>query len=88
LIIPTDDLRDQATAFNRRITSEMAEKPDLARMVEGLEKSFQSERPNNGMGPVTPRSAEVPDAESIAAELEGYLARHQKNKNESDEEED
>lgn len=88
LVFPTDDLRDKATAFTRRITNEMAEKPDLARMVEGLEKSFQSERSGNGMGPVKPKSREVPDADSIAAELEGYLARHQQNKNENDEDQD
>lgn len=88
LVFPTDELRDRSATFTRRITSEMADKPDLARMVEGLEKSFQSERAGNGMGPVKPKSREVPDADAIAAELEGYLARHQRNKNENDEDQD
>ncbi|MFN4846265.1 MAG: proteasome assembly chaperone family protein [Rhodoluna sp.] len=88
LVFPTDDLRDDGVAFIRRLQSEIADKPDLARMVESLEKSFQSEKSANGMGAVKPRQNEVPDAEAIAAELEGYLARHQKNKRESEEDED
>ncbi|NDC47875.1 MAG: PAC2 family protein [Micrococcales bacterium] len=88
LVFPTDDLRDDGVAFLRRLQSEIADKPDLARMVEGLEKSFQSEKSSNGMGAVKPRQSEVPDAETIAAELEGYLARHQKNKRENEEDED
>lgn len=88
LVFPTDDLRDDGVAFLRRLQTEIADKPDLARMVEGLEKSFQSEKTSNGMGAVKPRQSEVPDAETIAAELEGYLARHQKNKRDSEEDED
>ncbi|NDD26063.1 MAG: PAC2 family protein [Actinobacteria bacterium] len=88
LVFPTDDLRDDGVAFLRRLQTEIADKPDLARMVEGLEKSFQSEKSSNGMGAVKPRQSEVPDAETIAAELEGYLARHQKNKRDSEEDED
>lgn len=88
LVFPTDDLRDDGVAFLRRLQVEISDKPDLARMVEGLEKSFQSEKSSNGMGAVKPRQNEVPDAETIAAELEGYLARHQKNKRDSEEEED
>lgn len=88
LVFPTDDLRDEGVAFVRRITAEMVEKPDLARMVESLEKSFQSDKSAGGMGAVKPRSNEEPDAEIIAAELEGYLARHQRNKDENEEDED
>jgi len=88
LVFPTDDLRDEGVAFIRRLNQEIAEKPELARMIEGLEKSFQSEKSANGMGAVKPRQNEVPDAEEIAAELEGYLAQHQKNKSENEEDED
>ena len=63
----------------------MAEKPELARMVEGLEKSFQSEKSSNGMGAVKPRVSEIPDAETLAAEFEGYLARRQANQDDEDE---
>lgn len=87
-VFPTDDLRDEGVEFLRRLNTEMTDKPDLARMVEGLEKSFQSEKSSNGMGAVKPRQNEVPDAESIAAELEGYLARHQRNKRENEQDDD
>jgi len=88
LVFPTDDLRDEGVAFTRRITQQMSENQELARMVESLETSFQSEKSANGMGAVKPREREIPDADEIAAELEGYLASHQKNKLENDEDQD
>ena len=88
LVFPADELRDEGVAFLRRIAQEMVDKPDLARMVEGLEKSFQSEKSANGMGAVKPRESEVPDADAIAAELESYLASHQKNNNDDEEGQD
>ncbi|NBR64330.1 MAG: PAC2 family protein [Micrococcales bacterium] len=88
LVFPTDELRDEGVAFTRRITQQMAENQELSRMVESLETSFQSEKASNGMGAVKPREREIPDADQIAAELEGYLASHQKNKLENDEDQD
>jgi len=88
LVFPTDDLRDEGVAFVRRLTKQMAETPDLAGMVHNLETSFKSERSNTGMGAVKSPERELPDADQIAAELEGYLASHQKNKIENDEDQD
>jgi len=88
LVFPTDDLRDEGVAFTRRITQQMSENVELARMVESLETSFQSDKAANGMGAVKPREREIPDADQIAAELEGYLASHQKNKLDNDEDQD
>jgi hypothetical protein len=88
LVFPTDELRDEGVAFTRRITQQMSENQELSRMVESLESSFQSEKAANGMGAVKPREREIPDADEIAAELEGYLASHQKNKLENDEDQD
>jgi hypothetical protein len=58
----------------------MLENQDLARMVATLETSFKSERSTNGMSGIRTPDQTVPDAEQLAAELEGYLASHQKNK--------
>ena len=88
LVFPTDELRDEGVAFTRRITQQMSENQELSRMVESLESSFQSEKAANGMGAVKPREREIPDADEIAAELEGYFASHQKNKLENDEDQD
>jgi len=88
LVFPTDELRDEGVAFTRRITQQMSENQELNRMVESLEISFQSEKAANGMGAVKPREREIPDADQIAAELEGYLASHQKNKLDNDEDRD
>ena len=63
LVFPTDDLRDEGDAFLRRITAQMAENQDLARMVENLESSFQNERSANGLGSVKPRERAIPDAD-------------------------
>jgi hypothetical protein len=64
----------------------MAENQDLARMVANLESSFQNEKSANGLGSVKPRERAIPDADQIAAELEEYLASHQKNKLDNEEE--
>jgi hypothetical protein len=88
LVFPTDDLRDEGTQFVRRLTKQMAENPELAGLVANLETSFKSDRANTGMGSVKSPRREIPDADQIAAELEGYLASHQKNKLENDEDQD
>jgi hypothetical protein len=88
LVVPTDDLRDEGTQFVRRLTKQMAENPELAGLVANLETSFKSDRANTGMGSVKSPQREIPDADQIAAELEGYLASHQKNKLENDEDQD
>lgn len=88
LVFPTDDLRDEGVEFVRRLTKQIADNPDLAGLVANLETSFKSDRANSGMGAVKSPQREIPDADQIAAELEGYLASHQKNKLESDEDQD
>ncbi|MFZ4065580.1 MAG: proteasome assembly chaperone family protein [Rhodoluna sp.] len=88
LVFPTDDLRDEGVAFVRRLSKQMEENSDLAGMVANLETSFKSERTGSGMGAVKSPERELPDADEIAAELEGYLASHQKNKLENDEDQD
>jgi len=88
LVFPTDDLRDEGTQFVRKLTKQMAENPELAGLVANLETSFKSDRANTGMGSVKSPQREIPDADQIAAELEGYLASHQKNKLENDEDQD
>lgn len=88
LVFPTDDLRDEGVAFIRRITKQMEENQELAAMVHNLETSFKSDRANSGMGAVKSPEREIPDADQIAAELEGYLASHQKNKLENEEDQD
>jgi hypothetical protein len=66
----------------------MAENTELAGLVANLETSFKSDRANTGMGSVKSPERQIPDADQIAAELEGYLASHQKNKLENDEDQD
>ncbi len=80
LVFPTDDLRAEGLVFERRLAGQMLENQDLARMVANLETSFKSERATNGMSGIRTPDESVPDAEQLAAELEGYLASHQKNK--------
>ena len=88
LVFPTDDLRDEGVEFVRRLTKQISENPDLAGLVANLETSFKSDRANSGMGAVKTPQRDIPDADQIAAELEGYLASHQKNKLENDEDQD
>ena len=88
IVFPTDDLRDEGVEFLKNLTTQVAENPDFAQMIAGLEHSFQTNRASNGMGAVRPKDQNVIDADQIAAELEGYLASRQKNNKEGDEEQD
>lgn len=78
LIFKTDPFRDESARFLRKINDQMAENPELQRMVTTLEQGFQA-----GAGPMQTSIArptpKVPSADEIAAELEDYLASKSRN---------
>ena len=81
LVIPTDELREQAKEFLVTLAENISQNQELARMVDGLEKSFQGE---GSAGPMRfeRQAPSVPSADEIAAELEDYLTLKRKNDDE------
>jgi PAC2 family len=84
LVFPTDALRDEARAFNKKIADKVAENEDLAKMVANLEQGYQSGKGTTFGARMTPQGEDVPNAEEIAAELEDFLASRRLNELDGD----
>ena len=78
LVFPTDKLRDDGRDFLKNLEENIAQNAELAKMVEGLERSFQNEG-GNGLMRFERQAPVVPSADEIAAELEDYLSIKRKN---------
>jgi hypothetical protein len=78
LIFPTERLRDEGRDFAQKIDSQVETNAELARLVGTLEKRHDAYLLDNPLrSPLTDVDGEVPSADSIAAELEDFLAsRH------------
>ncbi len=79
LIFPTDQLREEAVSFLRRIEAKVSESPELAKMVENLETGYQSGKGTTFGARMTPRAQDIPDADQIASELEDFLTSRRLN---------
>ena len=79
LIFPTDQLREESTAFLRRIESKVAESTELAKLVENLETGYQSGKGTTFGARMTPRTQDLPDADQIASQLEDFLTSRRLN---------
>jgi hypothetical protein len=84
LVFPTDKFRDASVKFHKKLDAQIAENPELARMVQSLEQGYQNELIGPGRAPINKPAAKIPSAEEIAAELEDYLASRRKNSVEDD----
>jgi len=75
LIFPTDSLREQQRAFVAKVEDQVKGNQELQRLVRTLEERHDSYMKDNPLrSPFVDSDGEVPDAESIAAELERFLA--------------
>jgi hypothetical protein len=75
LIFPTDQLREQNRDFVARIDEQVAENPELAKLVGTLEARYDAYMEGSTLrSPLTDEDGELPSADEIAAELEKFLA--------------
>lgn len=85
LVFPTDDLRDDGAKFLTKLHQQISENAELQKMIATLEQGYQNEVSGPSRSPVRKPFVKMPNADEIAAELEGYLASRQRNKSEDDE---
>jgi hypothetical protein len=82
LVFPTDSLREEGVKFTQEITKNIAENPELSKLVANLETGYNTDQ----SGTFSPKQAQsglsVPSADEIAAELEDYLSLKRKQSNE------
>jgi hypothetical protein len=78
LIFPTEPLRELGRDFLLKIDDQVANNPELARLVSTLEERHDSYMEDNPMrSPLMGVDGELPSADALAAELENFLAsRH------------
>ncbi|TXK17477.1 proteasome assembly chaperone family protein [Homoserinibacter sp. GY 40078] len=75
LIFPTDDLREQSREFMQKVEEQVGGNAELERLVATLEARHDSYMEENPIpSPLVDESGELPNAETIAAELERFLA--------------
>ncbi|MEP6479933.1 MAG: PAC2 family protein [Rhodoglobus sp.] len=75
LIFPTDRLREENRDFLGKIDGQVANNPELARLVGTLEERHDSYMEDNPLrSPLTDEDGELPTADEIAAELQNFLA--------------
>jgi len=75
LLFPTDQLREDGREFLAKIEGQVEGNAELARMVGTLEERHDSYMEDNPLrSPLMDEDGELPSADSIAAELEKFLA--------------
>jgi hypothetical protein len=79
LVFPTDDLRDDGSQFLTKLNEQIAENPELQKMIATLEQGYQNEVTGPSRAPIRKPFVKLPNADEIAAELESYLASRQRN---------
>ncbi|MBX0298951.1 PAC2 family protein [Cryobacterium sp. 1639] len=75
LIFPTDALRAKNRDFIARIDEQVADNPELAKLVGTLEERYDAYMEGSTLrSPLTDEDGALPTADEIAAELEKFLA--------------
>lgn len=75
LIFPTDELREEGRGFIQKVEEQVAGNGELERLVRTLEERHDSYMEENPLpSPLVDEDGELPSADTIAAELERFLA--------------
>ncbi len=75
LIFPTDELREEGREFTLKVEEQVEGNPELERLVRTLEERHDSYMEENPLpSPLVDEDGELPSADTIAAELERFLA--------------
>lgn len=80
LVFPTDDIRDANRDFVNKLDEQVAQNPDLLKMIAKLEKDYASEDQGPIRSPIKQPENSIPSADEIANELEDYLASRRRNR--------
>lgn len=76
LLFPTDRLREENREFLAKVDDQVQGNAELQRLVKALEERHDSYMQDNPLpSPLVDASGEIPTADSIAAELERFLAQ-------------
>jgi hypothetical protein len=85
LVFPTDRLREAGVKFLEELTKNIADNPELAKLIANLEQNFSNDDSSSRGPRIAAPKLEVPSADEIAAELEDYLFLKRKQSSEDQE---
>lgn len=74
LLLPTDELREEGRVFSRQLAEQVEQNDELRNMIRGLEERHDAFLAGADVQLPAADSFDVPDAESLAAEWEQFLA--------------
>ena len=78
LVFPTDELRERSSKFETKVQGQVAENPELAKLIQTLEQGYASGESGPARAPIGKPTASPPTADELAEELEQYLATMRK----------
>lgn len=79
LVFPTDSLREQGAKVLVKINEQVSKNEDLAKMIDAIEAGYVDEKSLLTRPRISKPTTQLPSADEIAQELEGYLANRRKN---------
>jgi predicted ATP-grasp superfamily ATP-dependent carboligase len=85
LVLPSDSLRESGKKFLAKLEKQVQENDELQKMIGNLEAGYKNSDLGPMKAPIAKKSPEVPSADQIAEELEGYLMQMRRGENEEDE---
>lgn len=84
LVFPSDELRERASKFDEKVAIQIADNPELSKLVQTLEQGYASGDSGPSRAPIGKPSGSPPTADDLAEELEQYLTTMRKMRNDGE----
>jgi predicted ATP-grasp superfamily ATP-dependent carboligase len=85
LVLPSDALRESGKKFLAKLEKQVQENDELQKMISNLEAGYKNSSMGPMRAPIAKKSPEMPSADQIAQELEGYLMQMRRGEDKEDE---
>jgi predicted ATP-grasp superfamily ATP-dependent carboligase len=79
LVFPSDELRERANGFDKKVNSQVSDNPELQKLIATLEQGYASGETAPARAPLGRPTAQPPSADQLADDLEKYLAALRRN---------
>jgi hypothetical protein len=82
MVFPSDELRADAGKFELKVQAQVAENPELGKLVQTLEQGYASGGSGPSKAPIGKPSGKPRSVDELTEELENYLSTMRKNTDE------
>ena len=84
LVLPSDELRNEAAAFAVKVEKQVEENQELLKLVQTLEQGYANGANGMARSPIGKPSGEPPSVDELANDLESYLSAMERNSDQSE----